>query len=389
MGGLSAVISVLRLVGGDLVQSVLGRQHENRAEAILDVTSASTSVVGQQFSDGNIASVLVPDPQREAWFILQGSTVLREPGIRPDPLSLEHRQGNIKQIHITEHTAMTISQLLGRCEKPTLMTLGIAVYPVLRIQDDNAISYNGKVNSQMSRKLFVNGDLAMGNVLDEASEIAAQHFSSVSAIGRSRYRDGGTTRPTPTTLNSVNRTALGFEMRYKDISAALTLSEPRSPKLFAFGVLVASIMMYSAFLLTIYFGNRNEALANVLFALIGQAVVVIGMMALVWTIDHATIEYCITLPQIARAAAFASLSQPEARNIFTHLQRIYISQVRRSHFGRYITVSQWRIIGMASAVVVTVGFVCMYLGLRQLRWWTVSIFPLSRSVQSHIHSARF
>jgi hypothetical protein len=44
---------------------------------------------------------------------------------------------------------------------------------------------------------------------------------------------------------------------------------------------------------------------------------------------------------------------------------------------------------MASAVVVTVGFVCMYLGLRQLRWWTVSIFPLSRSVQSHTHSARF
>jgi hypothetical protein len=215
---------------------------------------------------------------------------------------LEHRQGNIEQIYTTEHTAMTISQLLGRCEKPTLTTLGIAVYPVLRTQDDNAISYNGKVNTQMSRKLFMNGDLAMGNVLEEASEIAAQRFSSVRAIGHSRYSDGGTSKPTPTTLNSVNRAALGFEMRRKDVSAPLTLSEPRSPKLSAFGVLVASILMYSAFLLTICFGNQNEAL----FALIGQAVIVIDMMVLVWTIDHATVEYCITLPQIARAAAFAS-----------------------------------------------------------------------------------
>jgi hypothetical protein len=298
MGGLSAVISVLRLVGGDLVQSVLGRQHENRAEAILDVSSASVSVVGQQFSDGNIASVLVPDPQREAWFILRGSTVLREPSIRPDPLSLEHRQGNIQQIYTTKHTATTISQLLGRCEKAALTTLGIAVYPVLRTQDDNAISYNGKVNNEISRKLFMNGKLATGNILHEASEIAAQRFRLVRAIGRSTYRDGGTPNPTPTASNPVNRTALGFEMRFKDVSTALTLSEPRSPKLFAFGALGASGLLYCAFLLKIYFGNRNEALVSVLFALIGQTVVVVGMIARVWTIDDATIECCIILPPV-------------------------------------------------------------------------------------------
>jgi hypothetical protein len=80
---LAQFISVLRLVGGPLVLSVFGRQHKDLTEVFLDVTSASTSVVGQQYSDGNIVSVLVPDPQCEAWFILQGSTPRAGQSTRP------------------------------------------------------------------------------------------------------------------------------------------------------------------------------------------------------------------------------------------------------------------------------------------------------------------
>jgi hypothetical protein len=98
MGGLSTVVSVLRLVGGPLVRTVLGRQNEGLSQVWVEVTSASTSVIGQQFMDGDVASVEAPDRLREAWFIVRGSTVLDRPIGSPNTLSTTRFQSNIDHI---------------------------------------------------------------------------------------------------------------------------------------------------------------------------------------------------------------------------------------------------------------------------------------------------
>jgi hypothetical protein len=196
------------------------------------------------------------------------------------------------------------------------------------------------------------------NVAREAVPIAAQCFSRVGLIEDIPWTEIEVREPATPFLPFTSAIALGFELRCKDVSANLSLSEPRSPKLFYYLVFAAQILIYSAFPLTVFFGNRDVALANVLFALVGHSVVVVGMMVLVWTIDHATEEICVTFPPIKKAAAFASEESPQARYIYTSLRNLFISRTRRSNrFGKYISLKRWTIIGESSAVVVAVGFI--------------------------------
>jgi hypothetical protein len=374
MGGLSAVISVLRLVGGSLVKTIIGRQHEGSAEVYLDVTSASTGLVGQQFIHGHVSPIVAPDPQREAWFIFRGSTVSQPPSIDSDPKTSQNRRSNAEHYRIAWNSARTISRLFENCKKPALATFAVAVYPTLATQDDNAIFCGGKEDHRMFRNLFRKLYPKAGQSIplpNESLGIAATCICPIRKYGDPwNGKDEQDELIEKRILKPTNAIAFGFEVCCKGVSAALTISEPRYPKLFVFITLIAEVLMYSAFPLTVSFGNRDIALADVLFAIVGHAVVVLGMMVLVWTIKYATVEYGIAVPPITRAAGFVSKDEPKASHVYTSLRTIYISKMRNDWSWK----AQWKFIGESSALVVTGGFISMYLGLRQLKWWTVSCF---------------
>ncbi|ORY10785.1 hypothetical protein BCR34DRAFT_588335 [Clohesyomyces aquaticus] len=95
------------------------------------------------------------------------------------------------------------------------------------------------------------------------------------------------------------------------------------------------MVMVTAYLVVLIVDNKDEPTVTVHFAVIGYLVTVLGMTLVIWTVAQSTKLRSVKVPPVKLAAAF--------------------------------------IVGHLSAFTVTIGFVVMYLGFRQLRWWMVLI----------------
>jgi hypothetical protein len=162
----------------------------------------------------------------EEWFIARGTTVMDIPVSSQDFPIIQHRWSNTEHIKIADETALLIHELLEQCEKLALATVGIAIYPLLGAQDENTISYRGKVNDQMSRNPFrknltMTKFLASPNAPNEAVEVAglcSSHMARIRTFGHLVFKT--------MSLGSTSAIALGFEPKCKDVSSSLTLFEP-------------------------------------------------------------------------------------------------------------------------------------------------------------------
>jgi hypothetical protein len=400
IGALSAVVSVLRLVGNDLVKKVIGRQHERRSDVYLDITSTSEGLglVGQEYRDGVVEQTEHPSPEREANFVMRGSTV--SSGSRTSPLQalFTKNKNHFGSLNRVRKGAIAIRELTQSLSPRVVV---MAVYPSGNTQDDSVIPLFGDQNFAMSQLLSQWKVKAVPNITSksrsptwESGHLLAREIVqyAVSTEQDSLWRMPNNenefhwipqvARP-QSPFDSFKRDlqismALGFEVHCTGVSAILTLGKG-SNGVQKFGLILCTAILYSSFLLTLVFGNRDQPLANILFAVIGHATVAVGMMVLIWTIKYATVDTAIDVSGLTTAAAFASKSQYSS-NIYTNLARVYRSEIRYQLGYRgdkwpnrsRLTKSQHYGIGYLSALLVTVGFVFMYLGLRQLRWWTVS-----------------
>lgn len=141
MGALSAVISVLRLVGFPWVLRLIGRQHERRAQVMMDITPLSTGTVRQQYILSSVEQTETCNPDDEAQMVVRGSTIHQDSG---QMLSKKPHHPVIRLVDTARlasrlnNTVDFLNRLRAASEACRQFAISAALYSALEVSDDRA-----------------------------------------------------------------------------------------------------------------------------------------------------------------------------------------------------------------------------------------------------------
>ena len=330
IGALSAVISVLRLVAGRTLKTLLGRQHEREADIYLDITSLSTELIGQHYTDSTaVEQVTDLDPTKEAKFLLRGSTV----GSLSSPKNIHNSDLSNESIFDILKFFRGLGMTTGRGRKAPFKInhlpnriealVVVALYRPLEQADDlevlessnqRASALTWKINITPSDCFNAERIALMaisGGVIQDGNEIKAFSKSYVHK------------------LMPHARAAIGFEVTVPGVSHVLTLSQPKHAHTSNLIIVVTQFILCVGFLAAIVFGNQQSELRTaIIFASIGYAVVVVGMWLLFWTIMASTAVIPVSIPPI-RCGAVSTASRFHRLGMFTKISIHYLFQRSR------------------------------------------------------------
>ncbi|KAF8462867.1 hypothetical protein BDZ91DRAFT_733582 [Kalaharituber pfeilii] len=322
IGLITAVTTLIRLNGTKMLKRLIGRQFETRAEVLADVTSVTAGEVYLELKNGNLEQTTNPDPKDWALFYVHG----KQSGTGKDVLeysaSCDKLLGSITEGSMASRSA---AQYTG-----TFWWTMVASFRAEHAQGDAVEETRSAAN------IFLGGpfgdDWQYRNVVwCEAGMAMYAAWTDVSLnLTASHCLDN--------ILTDIQRLAVAFFCTVGNI-----------------GVIVANWM-------------QQHNVQNTVLVCLGLAISATGSFITARLVDEASEEKVVDLSvlQVAKAG-FYSPRMSNGNPLSFCPNAVVMSTFARMLIGRkrlYITV-----LTNGLVVLMALGYVALYLGLRTSKWW--------------------
>ncbi|KAI5857798.1 hypothetical protein BZA05DRAFT_106487 [Tricharina praecox] len=333
IGLVTAITTLVRLNGSPLLKRIIGRQFETRAEVLADVTSVTAGDVCLELKNGKLEQTTNPDPQDWAQFYVHGKKV------GGAQVALDYAAG--------------FRPIIG------------------------SIAYGAVVTtSQQYMRKWGWGMVASFRAVGDDAPVKTRKVAEAYLSGSSSFEDGQDAEELRATEACV-----AVYAAWTDVSFSLTASHCLDHGLtdvMRLAVVLTCILADVAVIAMNWVQQRDNQ--NCALVAAGVAISVLGSFITARLVDAASDETTIDLtPLSATRAGFYSERIAEGTELSFCPEAVVISSVATMRPERKRLVG---ILSHCTVVVMTLGYIALYLGLRTSLWWAPLALLLTFAVAS-------
>jgi len=320
IGLVTAITTLVRLNGSPLLKRIIGRQFETRAEVLADVTSVTAGDVCLELKNGKLEQTTNPDPQDWAQFYVHGKK-------------------------------------LGDAQ--VALDYGASFMPII-----GSIAYGSvPTSSQQYMRKWGWAMAASFRVVGDDAAVKARKVAEAYLVGSTSLGDDQDTEE----LRGAEA-CVALYAAWTDVSFNLTAShclDHGLTDIMRTAVVLVCVLADVAIIAMNWMQQRD--IQNCALVSIGVAISVLGSFITARLVDAASDETTIDLtPLSATRAGFYSERIPEGTMLSFCPEAVVISSVATMRPERKRLVG---ILTHCTVVVMTLGYVALYLGLRTSLWW--------------------
>ncbi|RPA95612.1 hypothetical protein L873DRAFT_1845922 [Choiromyces venosus 120613-1] len=329
IGLVTAVTTLIRLNGTQVLKRMIGRQFETRAEVLADVTSVSGGDVGLELRNMKLEQTTQPNEEDLAMFWMHGRT-----------------DGS------PEEVATKFSGWVG-----TLMGIGYAA------ANSASLYYDRRCSWEMIMSVKATGTCAPWVARKHAAE--SRNLSELLDQCEKKIA----AEKTPGSIATCTAAA-GVYARFTDVSLSLTASvnlDDGKLEIMRYATIVFCLLGNVGIVVASWYKGHDAK--NVGLVSAGLFVSCAGSWLTAWLVDEASEETVIDMSQLSSVASgFYSDRIPEGTALSFCPEKIAMSTDARPRIRKNAA----RIRGWMSTVAVAVmvlAYTGLYLGLRSSNWW--------------------
>ncbi|KAF8464871.1 hypothetical protein BDZ91DRAFT_729048 [Kalaharituber pfeilii] len=320
IGLITAITTLIRLNGTRTLKRLIGRQFETRAEVLADVTSVSAGDVSFQLDEAaGLEQTIMLDKDKRAFFYLQGAKNM-----------INNQELMEWWMQFAEEVTGSL-QLQGPNNTPYWFVLFASFRAIAGDEDDSSMTH---------RK----------------SRVAAEKFATETYHSRSV-----SLKPEASTCAASAKVYAGWAHVSLPLTASLNFENVRTETI-RLAIVVACLLGNIGVIIANW--TKQKDIQNTALVSIGLTISTCGAFFVARLVDKGALKGVLQIERLDLSnskVGFYSEAFPSGLQLSFCPKKLMISIDTAKHYPRNVADSM--------VVVMTVGYVALYLGLRTSEWW--------------------